>query len=144
MQSSRRLALATSRPRSWLVVRAKSRETPQAISTTVLLPVSELESALAYAGAWRDDTIVEEARKPTRPPSALAPRRSWLRLLFAPAHSPSRVGPMIRPASVSAGAMLVRAASNNAVAAFGASGTIAASHGTSRSIALPANTLDET
>jgi hypothetical protein len=40
--------------------------------------------------------------------------------------------------------MLVRAACNDAVAAFGASGTIVASHRTSRSIALPANILDET
>src|SRR5438094_7983739 len=52
--------------------------------------------------------------------------------------------PVIGPAGGSAAAMLVRAASNDAVAAFGASGTIAASHGTSRSIALLTNTLDET
>jgi hypothetical protein len=40
--------------------------------------------------------------------------------------------------------MLGRADCNDAVSAFGASGTTPASHGTSRSIALPTNTLDET
>jgi len=49
MQSNRRLASATSRPRSRLLVRAKARETCQTDIDRVLLLVSELASAMAVA-----------------------------------------------------------------------------------------------
>ena len=142
MQSSCRLASATSRkipaPRPRQCARGPSND----IDPVLLLYRARVGFAVVWA--WREDTVVEEARKPTWPPSALAPGDRGggccsNRLIVRACGTP-----IIGPAGVSAGATLVRAACNDAVAAFGASGTIAASRGTSRSIALPTNTLDET
>ena len=145
MRSSCRPASATSRPRSRLLVRVNARETSQTIPTAVLLLVSG--AGVGFGGcpslarghrrgrATGGDAADISACSSAIVAAAVVRAGSW---------SVACGTPIIGPAGVSAGAMLVRAASNDAVAAFGASGTIAASHGTSRSIALLTNTLDET